>query len=104
MYNDVIKLISISETANEYGDKVPARTEKPVFAELRSVGQSEFYQAQAVGLKPELKFAIADYLDYSNEKVLKYTDFRGNEEEFSIIRTYRSGNELEITCKRGVDE
>ena len=104
MYNQTIKLIDEKKTTNEYGDTISNQTERIVFAELKSVGQSEFYQAHAVGLKPELKFVIADYLDYQNEKYLKYCDFAStNEEVYSVIRTFRVGNELEIVCKRGVD-
>lgn len=103
MYDNIIKLVSVSKTVNNYGDIVETPTEKLVFAELKSIGQTEFYQAQAIGLKPELKFVIADYLDYNDEKTLKYQPFHGKEEEYTVIRTYRNGNELEITCKRGVD-
>lgn len=103
MYNSVITLISEARTVDDYGDIVSVGTSKTVFAELKSIGQSEFYQAQAVGLKPEVKFVIADYLDYNNEKKLLYTPFNGVQEEYSVIRTYRNGNELEIICNRGID-
>ena len=103
MYNEVIKLVSVKKEVNEYGDMVPTESEKQVFAELKSIGQSEFYQAQAVGLKPEIKFVIADYLDYENEPVIRYAAYCGEEEDYSVIRTYRTGNELEIVCKRGID-
>lgn len=104
MYDNVIKLVAESKEQNEYGDTISTETEKIVFADLRSIGQSEFYQAQAVGLKPEIKFVLADYLDYSNEKKLKYKAFNEEEEqEYSIIRTYRSNNQIELVCKRGVD-
>lgn len=103
MYNEVIKLVSVIKSADEYGDIVETETERTVFAELKSVGQSEFYQAQAVGMKPEIKFIIADYLDYKGEKRLKYQPYHGTEEEYEVIRTYRNGNRLEITCKRGID-
>lgn len=103
MYNEVIKLISEEKTINEYGDTVVAKSERPVFAQLRSIGQSEFYQAQAVGLKPEIKFVLSDFLEYQNEKIIRYTPFNGQEEEYTVLRTYRANNELEIVCKRGVD-
>lgn len=104
MYDQVIKLISEQRAVNEYGDMVVTETEREVFAELRSVGQSEFYQAQAAGLKPELKFVLADFCDYEDEKRLKYTVFGSTEElEYTVVRTYRNNNQLEITCKRGVD-
>lgn len=104
MYDQVIKLIGTTTTTDEYADKVSVETERTVFAELKSVGQSEFYQAHAVGLKPELKFVLADYMDYQNEKLLKFKDFNDKEEQlYTIIRTYRAGTELELVCKRGVD-
>lgn len=103
MYNEVITLISESVAIDDYGDKEKTRTERQVFARLQSVGQSEFYQAMALGLKPEIKFVLPDFLEYKNEKTLKYQPFGGDIEEYSVIRTYRSGNELELVCKRGVD-
>lgn len=103
MYNEVITLIAESVTVDEYGDKSIIRSERSVFAKLQSIGQSEFYQAMALGLKPEIKFILPDFLEYNNEKLLKYHPFNGNEEEYTVIRTYRSGNELELICKRGVD-
>lgn len=104
MFNEYIELIEESKTADAYGDLQITRTSKTVFAELKSITQSEFYQAQAAGLKPEIKFVIADYLDYNNQKVVKYKPFNGSIEEYAVIRTYRNGNMLEIVCKRGVDE
>lgn len=99
MYNDVIYLITEGQTTiNSAGDPVSASTEKAVFAEIKSIGMNEFYQAQASGLKPEVKFVIADYYDYGNEKKLKY-----NNEIYNILRTYRNGIQLEITAYRGVN-
>ena len=37
---------------------------REVFAGLRSVGHTEFYEAYANDLHPELKFVLTDYLDY----------------------------------------
>lgn len=103
MYDNVIKLVSESRTVDEYGDFNAITTERVIFADLRSITQSEFYQAQATGLKPEIKFVIADFLDYQNEKKILYTPFNGVEEEYTVLRTYRDGNQLELVCKRGVD-
>lgn len=104
MYDDVIWLISEDKQTDELGDQIVSRQERMVFADLRSVGQSEFYQAQAVGLKPEIKFVLADYLDYKNEKMLKYRGFGDEiEEEYTVIRTFRNCNSLELVCKRGID-
>lgn len=104
MFDDVIKLLSRTDTVNKYGDTVSTFTERTVFAEVKSVGQTEFYQAQAIGLKPEIKFVIADFADYGGEKQLKYKPFGGTEQTYDILRTYRNKINLEIVCKRGIDE
>lgn len=103
MYNDVITLVSEVNTVDEYGDMIVDRSERTVFAQLKSIGQSEFYQAQAVGLKPEIKFVLPDFLEYHNEKVVKYQPFNGELEEYTVLRTYRNNNEMELICKRGID-
>jgi SPP1 family predicted phage head-tail adaptor len=104
MFDSVIKLVSESRVVDEYGDLVSDETERNVFAELKSVGQSEFYQAQALGLKPEIKFVLPDYLEYKGEKKLKFQDFGEVEEhEYTVLRTFRNGNMLELVCKRGID-
>lgn len=103
MFDSVIKLMKETNTVNEYGDTVQTFAERNVFAEVKSIGQSEFYQAEAVGLKPEIKFLIADFADYQNEKCLKYTPFGGTEEIYTVLRTYRNKLNLEIVCKRGIE-
>lgn len=98
MYNEVISLRSYTETVDEYG--IPQRTtsDRTVFAGLKSIGQNEFYQAQADGLKPQLKFILADYYDYQGEKEVVY-----DSKVYSVLRTYRDGNKIEITVY-GVDD
>ena len=103
MYDSVIKLMTETNTVDEYGDTVTVETERTIFAEVKSIGQNEFYQAQAVGLKPEIKFLIADFADYQNEKKLKYQPFGGTEEYYTILRTFRTRYNLEIVCKRGIE-
>ena len=103
MNNEIIKLISETDTVNEYGDTVTVETERTIFAQVKSIGQNEYYQAQAVGLKPEIKFIISDFADYQNEKKLKYTPFGGTEEVYTVLRTFRTRYNLEIVCKRGIE-
>jgi SPP1 family predicted phage head-tail adaptor len=98
MYNEVISLVTVEETSNEVGDLVKTRTEKDVFVELKSIGQTEFYQAKALGLKPEIKFILADYYDYNDEKLIIY-----NGKDYTVLRTYRNNNELEIVCQGDVN-
>ena len=103
MFDDVIHLIAKTDTVDAWGDTVSSYTERQVFAEVKSIGQTEFYQAQALGLKPEIKFVIADFADYNGEEQLKYTPFGGTEQIYDILRTYRNKINLEIVCKRGIE-
>lgn len=97
MYNEVIYLLSKQSTTNKVGDTIETTIKTPRFAELRSIGQSEFYQAQAQGLKPEIKFVLADYLDYDNQEEVAYNNF-----VYKVLRTFRNGNEIEIVCYNGI--
>ncbi len=95
MQNDVITLVSKSFTVNEYGYKVVAETTREVFAEVKSVGMREKYEALQAGLNPELTFVLADYYDYDNESEIVYEG-----ESYRVLRTYRSGQTLEIVVTR----
>lgn len=103
--NEIINLIRFEIIINRFGDQVREKHERTVFATLRSVRQSEFYQAQTVGMKPEIVFVLQDYLDYQGEDYIEYKAF--NSEEwilYKVLRTYRTDNSLEIVCTRGIDE
>ena len=82
-----------------HGDPVmKERMSGAVYAEARSIGQTEFYQAETAGLRPEIKFVITDYLDYQGQQYLVHDGTR-----YTVLKTYRkSSNELEITCYGGV--
>lgn len=96
--NDVITLIKQTHSVDDYGDPLVAESTRDVFARLGSIGQQEFYQAHAVGLKPEIKFVLADYLDYEGESHVQYEGQR-----YRVLRTYRKGQELEITVYQEVN-
>lgn len=96
--NSILTLIQQTTSVDAYGDSVLTETARDVFCGLRSIGQKEFYQAQAVGLQPELKFVLADYLDYNDETLVAY-----NGQRYRVIRTFRTGQELELVCSREVN-
>lgn len=90
--NDVIRLIHYTTETDEYGDTHTIPVSREVFAECLSIGQSEFYQAAATGLRPELCFKLSDYYDYDGEQIVEHDGNR-----YRVLRTYRSGQELELT-------
>lgn len=96
--NEVISLIQQTHGVDDYGDPVITETTREVFAKLGSIGQKEFYQAHAVGLQPEVKFVLADYLDFDGEEMVEHNGVR-----YRVLRTYRKGQELELTVYREVN-
>lgn len=68
---------------------------KEIICEVLSIGQSEFYLAAQSEYKPEIKFKIADFLDYEGEDRILYDG-----QYYEIVRTYRNGSALEITAQR----
>lgn len=90
---DILNLISTQQSVDDYGDLLTVETPRRVFCRVESIGTKEFYQAAATGLKPEIKFVMADYFDYNGEQLIDYQGTR-----YRVLRTYRTGQELEITC------
>ncbi len=72
---------------------------REVLCGVRSIGMREFYQANASDFHPEVKFVLADYLDYSNEPRVKYDGDLAVPGVYRVLRTYRTGQELEITVE-----
>lgn len=96
--NGVLKLIKQITGVDEYGDPTVTEATREIFCGTRSIGQKEFYQAHAVGFQPEVKFVLADYLDYDNEPIVE-----NDGQRYRVLRTYRVGQELELTCYREVN-
>ena len=96
--NDILLLISQTSSTDEFGDPIIQETSRQVFCRKASIGQKEFYQAHALGLQPEMKFVLADHLEYQGEALVEYEGQR-----FRLLRTYRTGQELELTVYREVN-
>ena len=72
---------------------------RTVFCRMASIGMKEFYEASARDFYPEVKFILADYLDYDNEQLVEH-----NGQRYRVLRTYRTGQELEIVVTRASAE
>ncbi|MBU9724127.1 MULTISPECIES: phage head closure protein [Bacillaceae] len=94
LWRDVVDLILITNGENEIGDVVETETKKQVFANKKSIRQSEFYQAMVTGLKPELMFEVR-YEDYNEEQKLKHEN-----KTYQITRTHsKNGEIIELVCQ-----
>lgn len=102
--NEVLTFVTQTQSTDAYADPVKSETTRTVFCREASVGQAEFYQAHATGLKPEIKLVLADYLDYNGEQLLRYQPKGSREPQlYRVLRTYRTGQELELVCYREVN-
>lgn len=92
-FDKEIYLIGFTNADNEMGDPIKIPVKRQVFAEKNSVRQSEFYQAAATGLKPELTFVIWR-LEYNGESALEYEG-----KTYTIIRSFeKNDKEMELIC------
>ena len=98
MYNEVIELGKPEIVEDKYGNQSKEYVFKEVFAEVKSVSQSEYYTAAQSGFKPVFKFILADYYDYDEEDTVLYGGVL-----YHIIRTYRNGLQLELTVEKKVE-
>ena len=93
---DVITLVTQTITTDKYGNEVAKETERTVFCEVDSISQTEFYAAANTELNPEYKFTIF-FGDYEGEEVVVFNGAR-----YSVYRTYRTGDNLELYAERKV--
>jgi SPP1 family predicted phage head-tail adaptor len=98
LFRDVAYLCTITFTENDLGDIVETLAESLVYVNKKSVRQSEYYQAQATGLKPELMLEIRT-IDYNDEERLKFDN-----KYYNIIRNFSKNGEItELICNRLVN-
>ena len=103
MWNNICYLGTLNKTTDDIGDVIETIVyDKEIFCCEKSIRASEFYQAQAVGMKPEIVLEIM-IADYNKEKYVKYDDGYG-EEEYTIMKTYKTSIEkIELTLVRGAN-
>ena len=88
MIDAVITLISKSYTQNEAKAIVETESTRDVMCMVKSVGRSDFYQAQQMGLDLSFVF-ITNPVNYEGESMLEYEGQR-----YGITRTYRASQDV----------
>lgn len=91
--NPIYLIESENSTSDEKGDIISFSKERKVLAHISSIKQSEFYQAQANGLKPEITFIIRSF-EYSGEMAI-----RQGKKKYKLLRSFnRSDGNTELVC------
>ena len=96
MVSDVIKLIKQAITTDKYQREVATETSTDVFCEVYSITQTEFYAAANTELNPEYRFNVF-FGDYNGESIVEYQGTR-----YSVYRTYRNGDYMELYVERKI--
>lgn len=97
--SEVIKLITVSYSVDEIGQRIPVERESTHYCQLSSVSQSEWFEAGRNGLKAEYR-AVMPCEEYNGEEVAELNGVR-----YGVYRTYRTRSdtiELYLERKAGV--
>lgn len=90
-----IYLVTETIAYDSIGQPIPTKTERNVFAQLRSITRAEWFEAGRNGLRPDISF-VMNALDYDGEKVIKW-----NNNYYGIYRTFLARNNMiELYCEK----
>lgn len=94
-YDHEVTLIAQTMGEDDIGNQIPVETETTILCSKQSVGRSEYYNAAAAGLRPELVLIVHGY-EYNGERIVRFEGSR-----YNVIRTYETDfEEIELTCER----
>jgi SPP1 family predicted phage head-tail adaptor len=92
-FSDKINLRSYTVTRDDYGEPIKTPVDVEVWANIKSVRQSEFYAANTSGIAVSIVFEI-HVEDYKGQ-----TDIAYNGKPYNIIRSYQPGlGTIELVC------
>lgn len=93
--SDVITLVSVTRTQDDYGVWRDTETKRDVFCQVDSVTRSEFFDGGRNGLNPAFRMTCF-FADYQDEPILIYKG-----KTYSIYRTYIGRNDtIELYVER----
>ena len=99
LWGDVVTLVSVVSTRDDIGDTQPTEAFRMIFANKKSVRQTEYYQALSVGLKPEIMFVVRT-IDYNDEAILLVEE-NFEEKRYKITRVFTKNDDTtELICEK----
>lgn len=94
-YDYELSLIEETFTEDDIGNQIPGESKILALCGLKSIGRTEFYNAAAAGLKPEIILVMHGY-EYNGAKQVEFEGKR-----YNVIRTYSTSfEEVELTCEK----
>lgn len=90
----IITLVGVTYVQDAIKQYVPTETRRDVYADVRSISRTEWFDAGRNGLNPSLAFHMFEP-DYHGEDIVEY-----NGKRYGVYRTYRALNEtIELYCE-----
>lgn len=90
-----IYLIGTTYSEDRYGVLQPTSTRRLVYANVRNVSASEWFEGGRNGLNPEYRFVMFAP-DYQGEDEVEYNDVR-----YAVYRTYQQRTDMiELYCEK----
>lgn len=93
---DVVTLVKQTIATDRFGNEIATESTRKLYCEVDSISQSEFYSAANTELNPEYRFSVF-FGDYQGEEICVYKGTR-----YSIYRTYRAGDYMELYAERKI--
>jgi len=90
-FKDIAYLESETTTLDKLHRPIVKYSKTAVYCDVKSIGQSEFYQSAVAGYKPEIKL-VMKLVDLTNVTHVEY-----NNKLYTITRTYEVGDNVEVT-------
>ena len=95
-FDHLIYLLTVKRAKNTLDEPVEGISKrKPVYADIKYIGYREKTAGRADGLEPEIKFILAERLEYDGEKEIEY-----NGRRYKVIDVYfdHKTHGAEIKC------
>ena len=89
-FKDIGYLCKEKRTFDKHNRPKISYEDSMIYCNVKSIGLTEFYQAQSVGLKPELKIE-ARLIDLDGA-----THFKYNNKLYKILRTNKKEDSIEL--------
>lgn len=95
MFRDIAELINVIQIPDGVGGFTETTTSRTVFCDKKSIRSSEFYDAHAHGLKPEIALTVRT-VDYNEEPRVLFSAI-----EYNVLRTYsKNGEFVDLVCEK----
>lgn len=98
MFIEILTLLKETQTIDDYGDPVTTYEMTPVFARKDKTYISQKIEAGVKGQDIELKFTLADYLDYNDQEEAIW-----NGKKYQVMSGDSTSREIQLMLYGGVE-